>query len=160
MIFWNDRKLASMLAKGEVSEKEKAKYLIAMNVMTTLIIAYPLVDSNELKSPMYHASTLSTLFVTAFGLIFAFKANKDNQDFSARTFCLGLPIVIKSLTLYFSATIALGVTLSIIYGEEAMNRFHGSYFSKYLVPNILMMLYMWRLRFDVVLIQKIKASGE
>ncbi|WP_134703498.1 hypothetical protein [Ammoniphilus sp. YIM 78166] len=94
MIFWNVGKLAEQIKQGDLSSKQKVKYLIVVFVFLGIT---PYAYLGEAYSSAYGLEVLVVLFATIWGILYCHEANEegDGKDFFERFICIGVPVGVR-----------------------------------------------------------------
>jgi hypothetical protein len=108
MYFWNSRSLAHQLKTGKLSERERAKYLLA--TLLTIIIPIPPTIRFLDKAPAADVlgQTILAIVATILGVWVCFAANRkgDDREFLDRFICLGWTTAIRVAAGFLAVWIA------------------------------------------------------
>jgi hypothetical protein len=102
MYLWNVSALASELKANTISEYEKTKYYILYSAFLCFILAVP--NVTEYPAALQFLRFSLDLLITVLGIVYVFKINEqgDNQDFIARSLCIGVPLSFKIIVLFLT----------------------------------------------------------
>jgi hypothetical protein len=108
MHLWNAERLAFALRAGRLGEAEKAKYLIAGSLLSSLSAGPGLTAWRTTGGASRSAALLA---VTVGGIWLCYLANRrgDGRAFVERFICLTVPVYVRWLVLYYAAWIALAI---------------------------------------------------
>jgi hypothetical protein len=98
MYLWNAERLARALRAGHVTEADKAKYLIAGSVLSSMGGGSAI---SALQSRMTALPLLGGVAITVAGIWMCYRANQrgDGTAFVERFICLNLPVSVRWLVL-------------------------------------------------------------
>ena len=130
MIIWSSRKLEHALAKGELDDWTKVKYLIIPTILATLSGPFYIIR------PIYgqKAPALNSLFTFIFAIVMSYltywgirkcfreNCQIDEKMFFERFAVLSFPVLVRLITIFTPVTIILMI---ILYGF-LKNRFPDS----------------------------------
>jgi dolichyl-phosphate-mannose--protein O-mannosyl transferase len=108
MYIWKVEKLIGDFRDDNVCQKEQFKYVIASAVLLALSTD-PILYVGSKYSINDSIGTLLFLLTSIWGTYYCFKINSqnDNKDFVLRSFCLGLPVVVRTLV-FFTPVLLVG----------------------------------------------------
>jgi hypothetical protein len=106
MYLWNARRLALALRAGRLTEADKAKYLIAGSVLSSLGGGSAL---SALQSMVTALPLIGSVAVTVAGIWACYRANQrgDGRAFVERFVCLVLPVMVRWLVLLWGVWFGL-----------------------------------------------------
>ncbi len=106
MIFWNVEKLAGQLKQGELSSKQKLRYLLVVFVFLGIT---PYAYLGEAYNAAYGLEVLVVLFATIWGILYCHEANEegDGKDFFERFICIGVPVGVRIMVISLPAYLIL-----------------------------------------------------
>lgn len=158
MYFWNVGKLVDEIQNETLSEKEKFKYYLSINLITTILTS-GVGASLLLNEKMALLSTFCDIFnvlIFLFGTYYLYKLNADRGSFLERMVCIGWPVgfkvLIVSLLFYFILLILVDVVATAN---------TSAYFSDILgnVGGLLTEMFIfWRLRHWFIVLNSIQPS--
>jgi len=114
MYIWKVSPLIEQLKYESLSQKEQLKYFLTYSVL--MILATDPLLSVGLEYGLYDAINTATMSIlTIIGVVYCYKVNKsiDDKDFILRFVTLGLPIVVRLITLAIVVGIAFGIVDAI-----------------------------------------------
>jgi hypothetical protein len=116
MYLWNVQALTNDFIANKVTQEQKFKYYLLASVLLALIIEilinFPAVEDPTLVNGV---GSLLIIAITFFGIkwCFAVNAKGDNVEFIDRMTCLGVPITVRILAVYFIVYIVLLATIGM-----------------------------------------------
>lgn len=102
MIFWNVSKLAEQLRNGELSSKQKMRYLLLVFVFLGIT---PYAYLGESYNAAYGLEVLVILFTSIWGILYCHEANEegDGKNFIERFICIGVPVGVRVMVFFLPA---------------------------------------------------------
>lgn len=124
MIWWNIKKLKTLLIERPLSSSEKFSYLLANTIVLTLSVGFAELAS-ESSAVLVAANTAATLVIAIVGCIYVYHCNggKDGAQlltrFTAigwvvfvRWTAIGIPILVLVMLCFLIAAMVLGIALA------------------------------------------------
>jgi hypothetical protein len=108
MYLWNARRLALALRAGRLTEADKARYLIAGSVLSSMCGGSAV---SALQNTFTALPLIGSIVVTVAGIWMCYRANQrgDGTAFLERFVCLVLPVTVRWLLLFWG--LWMGVVL-------------------------------------------------
>ena len=121
MHFWNQYALGEKLAKGKLSEWEKAKYYIAFAILHVIggfrgYISFQGYEQQRIEALLKLIYAVIVVIIVFRGIKSAFEVNKkiDNLHFIERITCLSFPLTIKFSVVFFGLMFFIGIVWMFI----------------------------------------------
>ena len=123
MYFWKTESLAAELRNGTLSQKDRFKYLLAFMTITAIFTELSYYISEAPSTVAISESTL-VIFITIFGTVWCYIANKsgDDREFIERFVCLSIPVLIH-LTVIFLFLYSFYMIIGFYLFENAFDKF-------------------------------------
>lgn len=114
MYLWNVDSLVKDFKSGKVSQKEEFKYMLLFTIAITLV-SDPILYIGYSYNYYDTLSSALILGISIFGLYNCYKKNTsgDDRDFIVRVMCIGLPVMIRVLSVMIPLLIIVGIIESI-----------------------------------------------
>ncbi|WP_428026199.1 hypothetical protein [Arcobacter sp.] len=101
MYLWKVDSLVNDFRENNVSQKEEFKYMLVLTIL--MIIATDPILYIDITHNTYDVlMSFLILGISIIGLYYSYKINSsgDNKNFIVRVMCLGLPILIRTITIF------------------------------------------------------------
>jgi hypothetical protein len=156
MYFWNSRALAQDLQRGELSQRERVKYLLATLLVLVLPTRAELWSGVQASPANLLAQTIVAITATILGIYLCFSANDrgDGKEFTDRFVCLGWTTGVRVATAF------LAVELLIEYltraGRPGVRHFYFEHATvlRLVVLGVFEIVFYWRLRNRILLVSQ------
>ena len=129
MYFWNIEKLAEKLANGAISESEKARYLLGVFIVSTLInYAYAFIgeppnyrDTDRDISTALALAIKIAVDVAGFILLFNVHSQQCSNGFLDKVVCFGLPAAIRTVVIGWFGVAGVFMAISFVFDAERVS---------------------------------------
>ncbi|UHA74880.1 hypothetical protein [Paenibacillus sp. 481] len=163
MYWWSTKKLIADFRAGQVSEKQKLKYLITFALLHA-ISAEVLLWLNSEEGVIYNIydwiTVLTHILLIGWGISACYKANVagDGKHFIERFICLSVPITIRYITIIIPILFLILIGLIVVVGGFTLELFEDIWWIEEWLYNegisiitvvliaVMLLAYYWEIR--------------
>jgi hypothetical protein len=123
MYLWNTKALRAELRSGALPQRERMKYYLVFVVLSSIAAEVGYYVPQPVTAPTI-AGSFTLVLGSALGTYLTYRVNRrgDDREFIDRSVCLGLPIIVRLLTVATPVLIAY-LSAGSFFGGEAFDQF-------------------------------------